>query len=84
MNWIEVILRISLIIVFYTFVGYGILLYLFVFLKRIFKPIDTQPAVDFEPPLTLVVPCFNEADIMEKKIINCRELDYPLQKFSII
>ena len=84
MNWIEVILRISLIIVFYTFVGYGILLYLFVFLKRIFKPIDTQPTVDFEPSLTLIVPCFNEADIMEKKITNCRELDYPLQKFSII
>lgn len=84
MNWTEVILRVSLIIVFYTFLGYGILLYLLVFLKHIFKPIDKQPAVDFEPPLTLVIPCFNEADIMEKKIINCRELNYPRQKLSII
>jgi cellulose synthase/poly-beta-1,6-N-acetylglucosamine synthase-like glycosyltransferase len=84
MNLTEVILKVSLFIVFYTFLGYGILLYLLVFMKRFSKRVDTQLTVDFEPYLTLVIPCFNEEDILEKKIANSLALDYPSHKLSIL
>lgn len=84
MSWIEITLWMSVAIIFYAFLGYGIILYLLVLLKRTLgiKPTVEQPG--FEPPITLVIPCFNEADIMEGKIANCRELDYPSSKLSLV
>ncbi len=83
MNWIEIFFYVSLIIVCYTFLGYGILLYLLVLIKRILKPVDSRAPADYEPFVSLVVPCYNEADLMERKIINCRGLDYPADKLSV-
>ena len=84
MDWLEIILWISVVIVFYSFLGYGLLLYLLVILKKRLKH-PAEKAVDvFEPEVTLVIPCFNEADIMEGKIANCRELDYPVHKLSLV
>lgn len=84
MSWIEITLWMSVAIIFYAFLGYGIILYLLVLLKRTLgiKASAEQPG--FEPPITLVIPCFNEADIMEGKIANCRELDYPSSKLSLV
>ena len=84
MNRTEIILHISLLIVLYTFFGYGILLFLLILIKRLFKPADNQSAEDFEPALTLVIPCFNEAAILGKKIDNCLALEYPAQKRTIL
>lgn len=42
-------------------------------------PID-QPLM----PVTLIVACYNEAGILEKKIRNCLALDYPRDKISFI
>lgn len=84
MDWIKTILIISLVIVFYSLIGYGILLYLLVMIKQIFRTGDTTISAQYEPPVTLVIPCFNEADIMESKISNCRALEYPADKLSII
>ncbi len=84
MNRTEIILHISLLIVFYTFLGYGFLLYLLIFIKRFLKPADNQWSEDFEPALTLVIPCYNEAAILEKKIANCRTLEYPAKKLTIL
>lgn len=84
MDWIKTILIISLFIVFYTLIGYGILLYLLVTIKRIASPGSTTASAQYEPPVTLVIPCFNEADMMDSKISNCRALNYPADKLSII
>ncbi len=84
MDWIKTILIISLLIVFYSLIGYGILLYLLVMIKQILHPVKTTASAQYEPPVTLVIPCFNEADIMEKKLSNCRALEYPSDKLSII
>lgn len=84
MNGIEVIFLVSVIILAYTFVGYGIMVYIIVFIKRVFKHPAPEPSAAYEPDLTLVIPCYNEAAIIEKKIANCRALDYPVQKLSII
>ena len=84
MNWVGTLLWISIAIIFYAFLGYGLILYLLVLIKRKVQKSDNAAPSFFEPPVTLVIPCFNEADIMETKIANCRELDYPCEKLSLI
>jgi cellulose synthase/poly-beta-1,6-N-acetylglucosamine synthase-like glycosyltransferase len=73
----------SLLIVLYTFFGYPILISVMVFLKRLLRSIPAV-IVDYEPKVTLVIPCFNEAYILEAKIANCKALDYPTEKLSIV
>ncbi len=83
MQIIEALFWISLAIIFYTFMGYGLILYILVQIKRWFQK-KAAFADDFEPTVTLVIPCFNEADILIIKIKNCKELDYPKDKLRIV
>ena len=71
-------------IVLYTFIGYGIILYLLVIFKRIFSPSIQFENSIFEPPVTLVVPCFNEGNSILNKIANCQLLDYPTDKLTLV
>lgn len=75
---------IGILIVFYTYIGYGLVLFIIIKLKRLFKP-SNDPLYDFEdlPPLTLIVACYNEADILEEKIKNTLALKYPENRLSI-
>ena len=75
----------SLLLVFYSYVGYGMLIYILVKLKRIFSisPATRQLSL-FEPEVTLIVSAFNEADFIERKIKNSLELDYPNGKLRWI
>ncbi len=83
MSYLEIIFWIGIAIVVYSYIGYGLLLYVLVkikklfFAKQIFDP-------NFEPEVTLVVPCFNEADYIEEKIKNSLALDYPKNKLKFI
>lgn len=83
MNSIEVIFWIGIFIVFYSYIGYGILLYILVKIKKAFS---NEPIFDpnYEPNVALVVPCFNEADYIEDKIKNSLALDYPKEKLQLI
>lgn len=75
----------SFFIVFYSYFGYGILVYLLVRLKRGFTLNKSlKPAILFEPPVTLVVSAFNEADFIEYKIENSLSLEYPSDKLRFI
>lgn len=73
----------SLALLFYSFIGYGLLLYVLVKLKKLFVK---TPAYDasFEPDVTLVVPCYNEAGLLDEKVQNCLGLDYPNDKLRLI
>jgi cellulose synthase/poly-beta-1,6-N-acetylglucosamine synthase-like glycosyltransferase len=84
MNLLEWIFWIAFAIVFYAFVGYGMVLYSMVLVKRFLKKNIPQPDTLFEPTITLVIPCFNEADILVEKINNCTQLDYPTAKIQLI
>lgn len=73
----------SFALLFYSFIGYGILLYFLVKLKRLFvkpRPFDAS----FEPAVTLVVPCYNEAGVLDEKVANCMQLDYPKEKLNLL
>lgn len=81
---IKIIFWASLGILFYSYIGYGILIYILLKLKKIFsKAVKTGAKPEFEPPVTLVVASFNEADILKVKIQNCIDLDYPKDKLLL-
>ncbi len=69
-------------IVFYTHLGYGMLLYLLVKLKRMFLGKPKLPSPDFEPKVTFIVAAYNEEDWIEDKIRNCLAFDYPKDKIE--
>jgi biofilm PGA synthesis N-glycosyltransferase PgaC len=77
---------ISLFIAFYTFVGYGFLLYFIIKIKRIFKGKPVLPIVtdDDLPTCTLVVAAYNEEHFIEQKIANSLQLNYPAGKLKFI
>ena len=77
----------TLFIVFYTYVGYGILLYIIIRLKRLFKgnPVKSPlPSDDELPTMTLMICAYNEEDVVAEKMINTRALDYPKDKLRIM
>ncbi|WP_370450911.1 glycosyltransferase family 2 protein [Olivibacter sp. XZL3] len=72
-------------IIAYTFVGYGLLLYMLVGLKRIwFKSPAWNNTREFLPSVTLIVAAYNEEGVIEEKIKNSLEIDYPSEKLEII
>ncbi|HMJ71582.1 MAG TPA: glycosyltransferase family 2 protein [Cyclobacteriaceae bacterium] len=71
----------SLGIIIYTYLGYPILLGILVKLRKVLTPRKTIFYSDTElPEVTVLVACYNEADILEQKIRNTAELDYPVDK----
>src|SRR5690606_13392342 len=80
-----IIFWVSLFLVFYTFIGYGLLLLLLVKLKRIFNPTKRkQHAFDDLPTCTLVVAAYNEEDFISEKIANTLAVKYPESKLSFL
>ncbi|HEY0895666.1 MAG TPA: glycosyltransferase family 2 protein, partial [Sphingobacteriaceae bacterium] len=78
----EYLFWISLFLIFYTFLGYGILLLVLVKVKRLFsKPAQRNSAL---PSCTVVVAAYNEEQFIEKKILNSLELDYPDLHFVFV
>ncbi len=75
----------SLLVIFYTYIGYGVLLFCLVKLKMIFFGQTKRPDFSpFEPEVTLIVAAYNEADFIERKIRNSLDLDYPVGKLKWI
>ena len=77
----------SLIIVFYTYIGYGILLYIIIRVKRLFwgSPQKAVLPVDDElPSMTLMICAYNEEDVVAEKMENTLALDYPKDKLRIM
>lgn len=75
----------SLFIIFYTFFGYGILLFILVKVKRLLKPNkDIAYTFDELPSCTLIVAAYNEAAYIEDKIKNTLALNYPAEKLKFI
>jgi biofilm PGA synthesis N-glycosyltransferase PgaC len=76
---------ISLFIVFYTFLGYGIILYFLIRIRRMVKGRRVYPSLDQDfPTLTLVVAAYNEESLMEVKIQNTLKLNYPGEKLNLL
>lgn len=87
MTTLKILFWICLIICIYTYVGYGVLLYLLVLLKRMVKGKPKQmelPEDSQLPDVTFMVCAYNEQDVVEMKMQNIHELDYPKEKLHVI
>lgn len=86
MTVLKIIFWLCLTIVFYTYIGYGLVLYLLVALKRLLKGRKQPPVVtdDELPQITLMICAYNEEDIIREKMKNIRQLDYPREKLCIM
>lgn len=84
MTTLEIIFIILLFIVFYTYIGYGILLWLLVKVKYIFCIVPKYPESNEWPEVTLFITAYNEEQIVEAKMQNCIQLDYPKDKLKIV
>jgi cellulose synthase/poly-beta-1,6-N-acetylglucosamine synthase-like glycosyltransferase len=82
---VKIIFWILIFIVFYSYLGYGIVLYLLVKLKRIIRKNVSDSTTDYElPEVTLFIAAYNEKDFVETKLENSFNLDYPKEKLKIM
>lgn len=75
---------IGIFIVFYTYLGYGILLYILVRIKEVFHKPVRYDLTDPLPEVTLFIAAYNEEDIVAAKMKNCHALSYPVDKLKIV
>lgn len=85
MDLLKITCWILLFIIVYTYVGYGILLYAIIKIRRFLKigkksPIDEN----FQPEVTLFIAAYNEKDYVAAKMKNTLSLDYPKDKLHIV
>lgn len=82
---LEIIFWILFGIVFYTYIGYGVLLFLLVKIKEVFLSKSEQLIFSSNlPKVTFLVAAYNESSCIEEKIKNTLSLDYPKDKMQFI
>lgn len=82
---LELIFWILLFILFYTYIGYGIVLYLILKIRNLLvKNNNTNSDYAFEPNVCLFVTAYNEKDYVKQKVENSFSLDYPSEKIQYL
>ncbi|MBN2614584.1 MAG: glycosyltransferase family 2 protein [Bacteroidales bacterium] len=79
MTTIQIIFWLLLFIVFYSYLGYGILVFVLVRIKKVFFQ-TTKAETSYEPEVTLFVAAYNEKDYVDAKVENSFSLEYPKDK----
>jgi cellulose synthase/poly-beta-1,6-N-acetylglucosamine synthase-like glycosyltransferase len=75
---------ISFFMVFYTFFGYGILLYVLMRIRILLKGRRATPEATDLPTLTVIVAAYNEEQIIAEKIANTLQLNYPAGRVNYL
>lgn len=70
-------------LVFYSYIGYGIVAYMLVIIKRLFGKKQYVKEF-FYPEVSLVVPAYNEISCIAQKIENSFKLSYPNNKLKLL
>lgn len=85
MDVLEILFWLSIFIVFYAYIGYGILLYIIVKIRRMFGLTRKVPENNnYTPEVTLFVAAYNEKDYVADKVKNSSSLNYPQNKVKQI
>jgi biofilm PGA synthesis N-glycosyltransferase PgaC len=84
MSFVIILFWFSLAVLFYCYIGYGLLLYIINTIKHIFSQRKVAPTTNDLPSVTLVIAAYNEKDILDEKIQNSLGIDYPAGKLKII
>lgn len=84
MKALEIIFWVMLFVVFYSYIGYGIVLRAMLWIKESIggRQVDAMP--DPLPHVTLFITAWNEEKIVESKMANCRALSYPAPLLDIV
>lgn len=82
---LEIVFWILLFLLFYTYIGYALVLFLLLKIKKVLFPkkilgIDSS----YEPNVCLFVTAFNEKDFIKQKVENSFSLDYPQEKVQYL
>jgi len=80
---VSILFWIFLFVIFYSYLGYGIVLYAIVKIKRLFTKSLKTFVPDYLPEVTLLIAAYNEKDYIREKIENCMALDYPHGKLKV-
>lgn len=84
MNTIEILFWLGAFLVFYTYLGYGMILAVLVYLKEKLSPGEKLKLPEDLPHLTLFIAAYNEELIVKEKMENCHALIYPKDKLHIL
>lgn len=85
MDTLKIVFWVLLFVILYTYIGYGVLLFTLVKIRKFFK-IGRELVVNpsYEPAVTLFIAAYNERDYIEAKMKNSLELDYPKEKLTVL
>lgn len=72
---------ISVFFIFYSFIGYPLSLLI---LKKIIRPRNNYTDLTLRPTISIIIPAHNEEGIIEKKLNNLINLNYPKELLEII
>lgn len=84
MTSISSLFWVGVLIVVFTYVGYGLLAWVMVKIRGARSIPEDQRTDDQLPAVTLLIAAYNEIDILPAKLANCRALDYPKDKLNIL
>ncbi|MFD2163363.1 glycosyltransferase family 2 protein [Paradesertivirga mongoliensis] len=82
----KIIFWLSTFLIVYTYLGYGLVLWILVKIRWLIKGKRPLPVVDDRdlPGCTLIVAAYNEESFIREKIANTLELDYPKDKLKFL
>lgn len=83
MTTIAILFWAGVFLVFYTYLGYGILLWTLVKIREALRPARRYEVPAEAPEVTLLIAAYNEQEIVAEKMANCRALEYPASKLRI-
>lgn len=86
MEVFKIIFWFSIAVVVYTYIGYGLLLYLITRTRRLFKK-SHEPGIlrkEDLPGITLLIPAYNEKEFVMKKMENTYSLAYPKDLLEVV
>jgi cellulose synthase/poly-beta-1,6-N-acetylglucosamine synthase-like glycosyltransferase len=85
MTALKILFWTLLFVVFYAYIGYGILLFVIIKIKRLSGVSQkVMPNPSYEPDVTLFIAAYNEKAFIAEKIKNSFELDYPAEKLHMV
>lgn len=85
MTGLKITFWILLFIIFYAYIGYGVLLFFLIRIKWLLNDSKQKNSLSaYEPDVTLFIAAYNERDYVDAKMKNSMELDYPREKLHQI
>lgn len=80
---VAILFWLSLALLLYCYVGYGVILFTLNSLGKLFSAGNSKKDTEW-PSVTLIIPAYNEKDILDEKIRNSLAIDYPPGKLKVI